>query len=72
MTMEKYDINKEMKELVVARLLAMPEHMKLSIGNSGNFDKYELIDHVNKMDSIGQKIMDVQMHYLQVLKKGLK
>ncbi|MEK6816444.1 MAG: hypothetical protein AABY09_02435 [Nanoarchaeota archaeon] len=72
--MEKSEtiISKEIKELVIARLSAMPEHMKLSIGSQGDFDKYELMDHVNKMDAIGRKIINVQMHYLQALKRGLK
>lgn len=63
--------NQEIKELVITRLKSMPENQKVSIGNLGEFDKYELIEHVKKEDNIGKKVMEIQLHYLQALKKGI-
>ena len=41
------EIVKNEKELVIARLDAMPENTKLSLGSLGTFSKEELIDRVN-------------------------
>lgn len=61
----------EIKELVILRLETMPEHFKLSMGGSGEFDKHELIERVKKGDEIGKKIVKIQLNYLRSLKKGL-
>jgi len=62
----------EIKKLVVARLETMPEHLKVSIGSYGTFDKHELISHVESGDEIGKKIIEMQLYYLRSLKTGLK
>jgi len=62
----------EIKKLVIARLMTMPEHLKVSIGGYGMFDKYALISHVEKNDEIGKKIIEMDMHYLKSFKKGDK
>ena len=59
----------EIKEIVIARLQAMPERMKISIGNFGTFSKYDLIDHVKRETPIGKKVVEIQMKYLRSLKK---
>jgi len=61
----------EIKELIIARLMSMPENHKVSIGSSGEFDKYDLIEHVKKEDKIGEKIIEIQLHFLKRLKEGL-
>lgn len=61
----------EIKELVIARLQSMPEEQKVSIGSYGEFDKYQLMEHVKKDDQIGKKIIDIQLHFLRALKKGV-
>ncbi|TRZ54234.1 hypothetical protein D4Q76_02765 [archaeon] len=61
----------EIKNLVIARLSAMPKNMKISIGTYGSFDKYELIERVKKRDEIGRKIIEVQLFYLRSMKSGL-
>ena len=49
----------------------MPENHKVSIGSSGEFDKYDLIEHVKKEDKIGEKIIEIQLNFLKRLKEGL-
>ena len=44
--------------------------MSVSIGQEGTFNREELIEHVDKEDNIGQKITQVEMEFLQAIKKG--
>jgi len=60
--------DEEIKQLVVARLETIPPDKKISIGGEGDFTIEELIDRVKKNDEVGQKIIEVQMKFLQSLK----
>ncbi|MGI5826033.1 MAG: hypothetical protein ACOX50_01320 [Patescibacteria group bacterium] len=62
--------NKEIKELVIERLKTLSPNKRISIGAEGDFTKEELIDHVQKGDRIGQKIIQVQLFYLRSFKSG--
>ena len=63
-------IDKEIKQLVIERLKTIPRDKKLSIGGMGNFTVDELIKRVEKSDNVGQKVIEVQMEFLQSLKTG--
>lgn len=65
------DKNNETDELVIARLKTLPSDKKLSIGSEGDFTRDELIEHIEKKDELGKKIVEVQMEYLRLLKKGI-
>jgi len=62
--------DREMRELVIARLKTLPSDIKLSVGSVGDFTRDELIEHVEKKDELGKKIIEVQMEYLRMLKEG--
>ena len=64
-------INKEIRELVIARLEVLPKDKKISIGSEGSFSKDELIEHINKEDKIGKKIVEIEMEFLMSLKEGI-
>ena len=64
------ELDKDMKELVKARLNILPHNVSVSIGQEGTFNREELIEHVNKEDNIGQKITQVEMEFLQAIKQG--
>ena len=58
------------KELVIARLRAIPDNALLSIGFSGKpMSKDELIEHVKMGDKIGENIVEMQLSYLRSFKK---
>lgn len=63
--------DKQLKELVIARLEVLPSDKKISIGSAGEFTKEKLIEHVEAEDTIGEKIIEVELEYLRALKKGL-
>lgn len=62
---------KEITQLVIERIRTLSPGRKISIGSEGMFTKEELIDHVRKGDKIGEKIVKVQISFLQSLKKGV-
>lgn len=63
--------DEEVRQLVIARLRSFPSSKKISIGSDGEFSKEDLIDHVSKNDPVGNKIIQIQLSYLQSLKEGL-
>jgi hypothetical protein len=63
--------NKEINDLIVARLQTLSSGRKISIGAAGEFTKSELIASVKKKDKIGKKIIQIQLSYLQSLKQGV-
>ena len=63
--------DKEIKELVIARLETMPSDEKVSIGSAGEFNKEELISEVKRGSSIGKKIIEVEMEFLRAMKEGI-
>ncbi|MEK7127098.1 MAG: hypothetical protein AAB838_00040 [Patescibacteria group bacterium] len=69
--MTKIKTDEEIRKIVVARLRQFPSGKKISIGMNGEYSKDELIDRVEQGDKIGQKIIAVQMAYLQSLKEGI-
>ena len=63
--------DKEIRELVIARLRSFSSGRKISIGSNGEFTKEELIERVRKEDPIGKKIIQIQLSYLRSLKEGI-
>lgn len=62
--------SREIRRLVVERLKTLPSGKEVSIGNQGSFTKEELIKRVKAEDSIGTKIIAVELEFLRALKKG--
>ncbi|MBI3985175.1 MAG: hypothetical protein HY344_04575 [Candidatus Levybacteria bacterium] len=62
---------KEIIELVKARLSILPPDAILSVGSFGELKKDQVIKEVENNTEIGKKIVEVQMEYLQMLKKGI-
>lgn len=60
----------EIRKLVIERLKTLPSGKQISIGNEGVFTKDELIKRVESKDSLGKKIIEVELEFLRALKKG--
>jgi len=58
------------KELVIARIEIMPSNYKLSLGSEGTFDKDELMHHVNKVDHIGIKVIQMELRFIKAIAEG--
>lgn len=61
----------EIKQLVIARLDALPSDKKISIGSVGEFTKDELIESVKKGNDVGKKIIEIELEFLRALKIGI-
>ncbi|MDP4012915.1 MAG: hypothetical protein Q8R00_04905 [Candidatus Nanoarchaeia archaeon] len=68
---DREKISKEIKQLVLVRLETLPSDKKISIGYYGDFEKADLINHVEKEDEVGKKIIEIEIEFLRNFKKGL-
>jgi len=64
-------ISDEIKELVIARLEAIPSNKKISIGGYGDFTKDQLIEGVRNSSEIGKKITEIELEFLRAMKQGV-
>jgi len=62
------EYSEDIKNLVIARLSALPSNVVISIGNSGTFSAQDLVKKVKADDEIGKKIIEMQLSYLRSLK----
>ncbi len=69
--MNTTDTEKEIIDLVIARLQKLPADKEMSIGSSGEFTKDRLIEHVKKDDEVGKKIVAIEMDFLRSMKEGI-
>ena len=60
----------EVKDLVIARLQTIPEGKDISIGSAGEFNKQQLIEHVERGDEIGRTVIQIEIEFLRDLKNG--
>lgn len=65
----KYDDN--VKELVLTRLETLPSGAMISIGSGQELTREELIQSVREGSDTGQKIIEIEMAFLQGLKEGV-
>lgn len=64
------DVSKEeIKKLVIERIKTMPATMKVSLGNSGAFNKEQLIEAVKQGSGIGETIIEAHLTYLRSISK---
>lgn len=63
--------DEDVKQLVIERLGTLPPDKEISIGADGSLNRDELIEHVEKGDRIGKKMMEIEMTFLRSLKEGL-
>lgn len=61
----------EVKNLVVARLETLPDGAVISIGSGQELTKEEVIQSVRDGNEAGQKMMEIEMSFLQGLKDGI-
>ena len=63
--------HEEIKQLVLIRLEAMPDTIRVSLGSADQeLSKMDLIEHVKNEDALGKKIIAVQLKYLKAMKTG--
>ena len=68
---EKIEYNEDARKLVAARLETLPDGAIVSVGSDGEFTKEQIVEAVLKGDEIGQKMVEIEMSFLQSLKEGV-
>lgn len=61
---------KYIKELVIARIEASSENLKVMIGGDKELSKQDLIDNVREGSSLGKEITDIQLEFLKDMTEG--
>ena len=61
----------DVRDLVVARLETLPAGAVISIGSGQELTKEELIQSVKDGNETGQKMVEIEMSFLQGLKDGI-
>jgi len=62
-------IQKDIRELVLARIMAASDDLRVAIG-AIEYTKKEMIENVKEGNEIGKEIMEIQMEYLRDMAKG--
>lgn len=70
-SIDKKTIDKEIQELVIERLKLFPRDKSISIGEQGSYTKDQMINHVQKNDEVGKKMIEIDLSYLKALKRGV-
>ena len=60
----------QLKQIVLMKIATMPKNYKLSIGSEGSFNKFQIAEHVNKMDDTGKQILDMELKFIKALSRG--
>ena len=68
---EKIEYDESVKKLVATRLETLPDGAIISVGSDGEFTKEQVIESVLKGDEMGQKMVEIEMSFLQSLKEGV-
>lgn len=62
-----FNLDEERKDLVLHRFKTLNPESKILLGEIGEITVKELIEHIEKGDDFGKKIVKVQMRMLQEL-----
>ena len=62
-------IQEDIKNLVLARIIASSDDLRIAIG-SMEYTKKEMIENVKEGIEVGKEIMEIQMEYLRDMAKG--
>ena len=60
----------QLKQIVLMKIATMPKNYKLSIGSEGSFNKFQIAEHINKMDDTGKQILDMELRFIKALSRG--
>ena len=64
------DIDNYIRDLVIARIEASSDNLKIMIGSQKELTRQELIDNVREGNEIGKEIIDLQLEFLRDMAEG--
>lgn len=60
------------RKLVLSRLSVLSPDFVISLGAEGSFSRDELITRVQAQDPIGEKLAEIEMHWLRSFKEAVR
>lgn len=66
--MSKQKYNKEIKELVIQRIKAMPIDIKLCFGGNKALSIKDMVKAIESNEEIGNEIIEMHLNYLRSIK----
>lgn len=63
--------DEEVRKLVMARLSVLSSDTMISLGSEGSFTRDQLVESVERGDSIGEKLAEIQMEWLRSFKEAM-
>ena len=67
---QEKEISQELKDLVLVRLQIAASDRLVSFGGGESYTSAQLIEHVEKEDDVGRRIVNLERAYLNALKSG--
>ena len=67
--MKSDDLQKYIKELVVARINALSDELEISVGGE-NITKEEILKSVTEGNELGQEVIEMQLKFLRDMAEG--
>lgn len=59
------------RDLVIARIKAIPDNMSLIVGSGENrYSKEEIIENIRDGSELGKEVVDTQIEFLKEMAKG--
>jgi len=63
--------DEEVRKLVIARLSVLSIDTIISLGSEGSFTRDQLVESVERGDSVGEKLAEIQMEWLRSFKEAM-
>ena len=64
------ELKGQLKKLVLERVNAMPENLRVAVGSFSRLTKNDLADHVREEDEIGKQVIEMELDFLRDLASG--
>lgn len=69
MTQQEKKVQEDIKKLVIARIKAASDDLRIAIGPT-DYTKEQLLESVEKGNELGREITQIQLEYLRDLAEG--
>ncbi|MEK7083786.1 MAG: hypothetical protein AAB932_00970 [Patescibacteria group bacterium] len=63
--------DEEVRKLVMARLSVLSSDTIISLGAEGSFTRDQMVESVERGDSVGEKLAEIQMEWLRSFKEAM-
>ena len=63
--------DEDVRKLVLARLSVLSSDTIISLGAEGSFTRDELVKSVERGDSVGEKLAEIQMEWIRSFKEAM-